>query len=132
MISRPRKVPSKTQKVKLACGTIYITVSYLDNKPFEVFLSMGKQGTCTNAMVNALATSISIGLRGGVDAQYYINHIKGISCQNYSIDDGIGYTSCADAVSKYMDEVNKWLKSNPQSAPAVEKKSAIQSPVSQI
>jgi len=37
---RPNSLPSVTDKIKTGFGNLYVTISYLDQKPFEVFTSI--------------------------------------------------------------------------------------------
>lgn len=108
---RPISVEGITRRVRTACGNLYVTVTYLDSRLFEVFARLGKAGGCMMSNMEALTVAITMGIRHGILAQVYIDKLKGVRCQNTSLDEGVQYTSCADAVAKVMEEVQKWLES---------------------
>ncbi|HLF24762.1 MAG TPA: adenosylcobalamin-dependent ribonucleoside-diphosphate reductase [Anaerolineae bacterium] len=61
---RPRKLVGSTYKVGTPLGTAFITVNENgDGKPFEVFLNVGKAGSDTAAVAEALGRLISLVLR---------------------------------------------------------------------
>ena len=96
---RPRFVESKTYRVKSGCGWLYVIIGNDDNTASEVFMKMGRQGSCFNAQVNALGRVISLALEGGVPAEKIVNTLKGIRCSSPSFDEGERVTSCADGVA---------------------------------
>jgi adenosylcobalamin-dependent ribonucleoside-diphosphate reductase len=61
---RPRKLAGSTYKIGTPLGTAFITVNENgDDKPFEVFLNVGKAGSDTAAVAEALGRLISLVLR---------------------------------------------------------------------
>ena len=60
---RPRCIDGQTFKVETPLGLAYITVTMLDGEPLEVFLNVGKSGTDTTAMSEAIGRLISTILR---------------------------------------------------------------------
>ncbi len=61
---RPRKLVGNTFKIGTPLGTAFITVNQNgDGKPFEVFLNVGKAGSDTAAVAEALGRLISLVLR---------------------------------------------------------------------
>ncbi|HET7090810.1 MAG TPA: adenosylcobalamin-dependent ribonucleoside-diphosphate reductase, partial [Anaerolineae bacterium] len=61
---RPRKLQGSTYKIGTPLGTAFITVNENgDGKPFEVFLNVGKAGSDTAAVAEALGRLISLVLR---------------------------------------------------------------------
>jgi ribonucleoside-diphosphate reductase alpha chain len=55
----------------------YITTGiYRDGSPAEVFLRISKQGSFVNGILEALATSVSLGLQHGVPLQLFIDKFK--------------------------------------------------------
>ena len=109
MEPRPKTVPSITKRVKLACGSLYITITHKDGKIFEVFVSMGKAGGCLSACLNALAISISLAVRSGVDPSLFIEFLKDIKCPSPTWEEGRMYSSCVDALAQCMEETQKKL-----------------------
>lgn len=108
---RPKSVPGQSHRVRTQCGNLYITVNVKDNAIFEVFATLGKCGGCMYSNMSALTTAITMGIRHGVNAQVYVDKLKGINCSSKSWEDGILYTSCADAIAQVMEEVLKELGS---------------------
>ena len=39
---RPKSLPSITRKAKIECGTLYITLGFEGDKPFECFIRLEK------------------------------------------------------------------------------------------
>jgi len=103
---RPNVLPSATHKVKTGCGCLYVTVTKNDDKPFEVFATLGKAGGCSNCQNEALTRTISIALRYGVPVVDFIEGLKGIQCPNPNMwPENERTLSCPDAIAKVL-EVN--------------------------
>lgn len=100
---RPKELPSVTHKIITGCGNLYVTITTIDDKPFEVFAVLGKTGGCAMAQCEALTRSISLGLRFGIPATEYLGHLKGIRCASTTITDGKQVLSCPDAIGKVME-----------------------------
>jgi ribonucleoside-diphosphate reductase alpha chain len=97
---RPQALSGPTEKIATGCGELYVTVNSKDEQPFEVFFHLGKQGGCSSAQLEALARTISIGLRSGVPIEEYYEHLKDIKCISPTFSDGENILSCADAIAK--------------------------------
>ena len=69
----------KTIKEHTPWGNIYVTMNYDGAEPFEVFITFGKSGSELNAMTEALARVISIGLRSGCHLEDFIDTLRGLS-----------------------------------------------------
>lgn len=80
--TRPRVVKSEVTAVKTGCGTLHVNVGFNSEEPFEVFISLGKAGGCSNCQNEALGRAISLGLRYGVPVQEYIKQLSWIRCPN--------------------------------------------------
>jgi hypothetical protein len=74
---RPVTLPSVTDKIKTGFGNLYVTISFYNQKPFEVFTSIGKSGYTTMADAEALGRLISVALRSGVDVKEVIRQLNG-------------------------------------------------------
>ena len=60
---------------------MYINVGFDDeNKPFELFTTLGRAGGCDSANLEAIARLASMSLRSGVPAENIIDQLKGITC----------------------------------------------------
>jgi ribonucleoside-diphosphate reductase alpha chain len=106
---RSQELPSKTKRIEVGCGKLYVTVAYNDDKPFEVFCTLGKAGACACANIEAITRCISISLRFGMPIDEYINQLNGIRCPSPSYDghyDG-QILSCADGLSKVLKSMIK-------------------------
>jgi len=99
--ARPTTLKGWTIKKNTACGPIYSTINFdEEGQPFEVFINMGKAGTCANSQSESLGRMVSLALRCGIPASYIIKQLQGISCHSPL---GLGENkilSCADAVAK--------------------------------
>ena len=105
---RPAVLIGKTIEKTTGCGKMYVTINQ-DQKGniFEVFTSIGKAGGCAQSQSEAIGRLISLNLRSGVEPEFIIKQLKGISCH---MPYGFGsqrVLSCADAVGKALDEAIK-------------------------
>ncbi|MGB9004448.1 MAG: hypothetical protein WCB96_01860, partial [Candidatus Aminicenantales bacterium] len=100
---RPSSLPSVTDKIKTGFGNLYITLTYFDNKPFEVFASIGKSGYSTMADAEALGRMISLALRSGVDPKEVIAQLKGIGGSEPIFTEGGLVQSIPDAIAKVLE-----------------------------
>ncbi len=77
-VKLPNTRNSKTHKFTIDGHDIYATVgSYNDGKPGELFLTMAKEGSTMRGVMDALGTSISIGLQHGVPLKAYVDKFVG-------------------------------------------------------
>ncbi len=77
MVPKRRKLPDErkafTHKFEVGGHQGYITVGmYEDNKPGEIFLTIAKEGSTISGLMDAFATSISIGLQYGVPLETFV------------------------------------------------------------
>jgi len=100
---RPKSLPSVTDKIKTGFGNLYVTISYFNDKPFEVFTSIGKSGYTTMADAEALGRLISLALRSGVDPKDVISQLKGIGGAEPIFTEGGLVQSIPDAIAKVME-----------------------------
>ncbi len=100
---RPSSLPSVTDKIKTGFGNLYLTISYYNQKPFEVFTSIGKSGYTTMADAEALGRLISLALRSGVDAKEVISQLKGIGGAEPIFTEGGLVQSIPDAIAKILE-----------------------------
>jgi ribonucleoside-diphosphate reductase alpha chain len=100
---RPNSIPSVTDKIKTGFGNLYVTISYFNQKPFEVFTSIGKSGYSTMADAEALGRLISLALRSGVEPKDVIAQLKGIGGSEPIFTEGGLVQSIPDAIAKVME-----------------------------
>ena len=105
---RPAILIGKTTEITTGCGKMYVTINQdQEGNIFEVFTSIGKAGGCAQSQSEAIGRLISLNLRSGVEPEFIIKQLKGISCH---MPYGFGsqrVLSCADAVGKALDEAIK-------------------------
>jgi ribonucleoside-diphosphate reductase alpha chain len=101
---RPMSLPSTTDKIKTGFGNLYVTISYQNQKPFEVFASIGKSGYSTMADAEALGRLISLALRTGVEADEVIQQLKGIGGSEPIFTEGGLIQSIPDAIAKVLEK----------------------------
>lgn len=102
---RPKVLFGKTLEMMTGCGKLYVTINFDENnRPFEVFTSMGKAGGCAQSQCEAIGRLISLVFRSGGDYDIVVKQLKGISCH---MRYGFGQNqvlSCADAVGKAIEK----------------------------
>lgn len=78
--ARPGTLPSRTTKLKTEHGNLYVTVSLdEDGEPFEVFGTIGKAGSFTSGVTEAVCRLISLHLRRGTPLEEVVDQIQGIA-----------------------------------------------------
>ncbi|HWR45985.1 vitamin B12-dependent ribonucleotide reductase [Sporomusa sp.] len=105
--SRPDITTGFTEKVKIGCGTIFITVNYDQHGICEVFTNTGRAGGCPSQS-EATARLVSIALRSGMDANSIIDQLKGIRCHSTIRQQDLKVLSCPDAIGKVIEKVMKF------------------------
>ncbi len=100
---RPNSLPSVTDKINTGFGNLYVTITYFNQKPFEVFASIGKSGYSTMADVEALGRLISLAMRSGVEPKEIIVQLKGIGGSEPIFTEGGLVQSLPDAIAKVLE-----------------------------
>lgn len=107
---RPNVTYGFTEKVKIGCGNLYITVNRDEQGICEVFTNLGRAGGCPSQS-EATSRLISLALRSGIDVTEIIGQLKGIRCHSTLRQMGNGkdikVLSCPDAIGKAMEKVLK-------------------------
>ena len=101
---RPAVTMGITEKVKIGCGNLDVTVNYDENGICEVFTNTGRHGGCPSQS-EATARLVSIALRSGIDVQTIIGQLKGIRCPSTIRQPGMKVTSCPDAIARAIEKV---------------------------
>ncbi|MEQ2457291.1 vitamin B12-dependent ribonucleotide reductase [Flavonifractor hominis] len=114
---RPAVTTGFTEKVRIGCGNLYITVNYDENGICEVFTNTGRAGGCPSQS-EATARLVSVGIRSGMDPKEIIQQLKGIRCPSCLRQQGVPVTSCPDAIAKALEKVLKVSQQNHEPAPA--------------
>lgn len=108
---RPRSTVTQgfTEKMKIGCGNLYVTVNYDEQGICEVFTSTGKAGGCPSQS-EATARLVSVSLRSGISIAEVYDQLKGIRCPSTIRQQGMDCTSCPDAIAKVLMKVSRHIK----------------------
>ena len=104
--TRPDITTGFTEKVKIGCGNLYITVNYDETGICEVFTNLGRGGGCPSQS-EATSRLISIALRSGMDVKALVEQLRGIRCTSTIRKQGLTVTSCPDAIGRVIQKVMK-------------------------
>ncbi|MPY78820.1 MAG: vitamin B12-dependent ribonucleotide reductase [Actinophytocola sp.] len=75
----PKKRPSQTVSFTVGGAEGYLTAgSYPDDGLGEVFVKLGKQGSTLAGVMDAFATSISVGLQYGIPLEFYVSKFQNL------------------------------------------------------
>ncbi len=106
---RPAVTMGFTERMKIGCGNLYVTVNYDRNGICEVFTSTGKAGGCPSQS-EATARLASVALRSGMSVSEVYDQLKGIRCPSTIRQNGMNCTSCPDAIAKVLRKVETFIK----------------------
>lgn len=112
ILERPETLPGFTTKMVTGVGTLYLTVTEYEGRPFEVFATIGKSGRSTTAKTEAIGRLVSMALRAGVDVQSIVEQLKGIGGEHPVFQkDGL-VLSVPDAIARVLEK--KYLRDLPR------------------
>lgn len=101
---RPDITTGFTEKVKIGCGNLYVTVNYDEKGICEVFTNTGRAGGCPSQS-EATSRLVSIALRSGIDEKVIVEQLKGIRCPSTIRQKGLKVLSCPDAIGRMIEKV---------------------------
>jgi ribonucleoside-diphosphate reductase alpha chain len=102
--TRPEITTGFTEKVKIGCGNLYITVNYDDNGICEVFTNTGRAGGCPSQS-EATSRLVSVALRSGIEAKSLVEQLKGIRCPSTIKQNNLKVLSCPDAIGRLIEKI---------------------------
>jgi len=108
VLERPEILEGFTSKIRTGMGQLYVTVTEMDGRPFEVFATIGKSGKSTTAKTEAIGRLISLALRSGVDVSEIVNQVKGIGGEHAVFQKGGRVLSIPDAIGRVLEK--RYLK----------------------
>ncbi len=100
---RPQALAGTTIKMPTSYGNLYLTLNHLDDRPFEVFATLGKSGKDTQAHTEALGRLISLALRGGIPIAEIIPQLRGIGGSQPVWDEDGVILSLPDAIGRCLE-----------------------------
>ncbi|MCH8028939.1 MAG: adenosylcobalamin-dependent ribonucleoside-diphosphate reductase [Candidatus Dadabacteria bacterium] len=101
-LKRPAVLQGFTEVVKTGYGNLYVTINTQDEKPFEVFVQIGKSGYTTMADAEAIGRLVSLALRSGVSVKSVVEQLEGIGGSSPVYADGKLIMSIPDAISNVL------------------------------
>ncbi|MBT3311846.1 MAG: vitamin B12-dependent ribonucleotide reductase [Desulfobacterales bacterium] len=105
---RPDTLEGFTTRMKTGMGHLYVTVTEMNGKPFEVFATIGKSGKSTTAKTEAIGRLISLALRSDVSVEHIVEQIKGIGGEHAIFQKGGLILSVPDGIGRILEE--RYLK----------------------
>jgi len=78
LTERPIKRNGSTVEIKTPHGKFFVTVNFHEDKPIEMFFSVGKQGGLVNVVIDALARICSKGLQAGMTMEWIVDTLEGL------------------------------------------------------
>ena len=116
---RPEVTCGLTERMKIGCGNLYVTVNYDEHGICEVFTSTGKAGGCPSQS-EATARLVSIALRSGVSINEILDQLRGIRCPSTIRHAGMKCTSCPDAIARVIKKTADMIASQQSISPIFE------------
>jgi len=106
MVQRPEVLSGQTHEVMTGCGLLKITVNQLNDEPFEIFLTLGKNGVCGRAVTGTIGKQVSRQLRYRVPLEEITKDLEDVECKSAN-----GHNkSCIDAIGQILRKYVKQLQ----------------------
>ncbi|MHB8894240.1 MAG: vitamin B12-dependent ribonucleotide reductase [Candidatus Geothermincolia bacterium] len=101
--NRQKVTAGTTEKVRIGCGNLYVTVNADDDGICEVFTALGRAGGCPSQS-EATSRLISLGLRSRIDVGEIIEQLRGIRCMSSIRSKQAEVLSCPDAIGRAIEK----------------------------
>lgn len=101
-VKRPQMLQGFTEVIKTGYGNLYVTVNTYDDKPFEVFVQIGKSGYTTMADAEATGRLVSLALRSGINVKDVVEQLEGIGGSSPVFSEGKLVMSIPDAIATVL------------------------------
>ncbi|MEA5025842.1 hypothetical protein SDC9_33996 [bioreactor metagenome] len=125
---RPTTTTGVTEKIRIGCGNLYVSVMADEKGICEIFTNTGRAGGCSSQS-EATARLISIALRSGISVDAIIEQVKGIRCPACIRREGVNVTSCPDAIARVIKEYVELGKGKVNSVKVTSQPSVEEKPV---
>jgi len=97
--NRPEVLHGSTRRISTGYGKVYVNINEDETgRPFELFANIGNSGGLTGSFTEALAKSISVALRSGVNPDEIAEELQGIRSPKVAWDQGQQINSIPDAI----------------------------------
>jgi ribonucleoside-diphosphate reductase alpha chain len=101
---RPETLQGFTTKMITGYGNLYVTITEYEERPFEVFATIGKSGRSTTAKTEAIGRLVSLSLRAGVKVEKIVGQLKGIGGEHPVFQNGGLILSIPDAIARVLEK----------------------------
>ncbi|HHY47376.1 MAG TPA: TSCPD domain-containing protein [Firmicutes bacterium] len=98
---RARITSGTTEKVKIGCGSLFVTVNGDEHGLCEVFTATGKYGGC-GSQSQATSRLISLALHSGIAPEAVVEEFKDIRCPACLANKDVKVKSCPDAIARAL------------------------------
>ena len=104
---RPSILKGRTMKMNSPLGDLYVTINEDENdRPFEMFCTVGKAGGAAMADSEAIGRLISLSLRSGIPITAVRDQLRGISCDRAV---GVGPQKVLSAPDAIAQAIERYL-----------------------
>ena len=99
---RPKTLKSTTTSIPTGYGKLYLTITEHEDLPFEIFCTVGKAGSSTQAKAEAVGRLVSLALRHDIPLVDIVEQLIDINGGNQIAWKDTVVKSIPDAVGKVL------------------------------